>query len=84
MTTAEAIYRLGIVVRELVDIDVTARAIDACMRPPAEKRLVHVKETVHAILVHARETTETMAHQTVLGIHRIGPVGDHEEQNEHE
>ncbi len=69
VTTAQAIDGLGIAMRDLVDIRMTAPATDAGMRAAIEEGLIHVKEPVRAFLVHAGQTPEAVAHQTVFCIH---------------
>jgi hypothetical protein len=66
MTTAHAVYRLSIVMRNFIDISVTARATDPGMRPAVEKGFIHVKQPVFPLFVHAAQTAKAVAHEAVL------------------
>jgi hypothetical protein len=67
----QAINRFSIVVWNLLYIGVAAFTTDTSMGPPVKKRLIHVKQSVVTVLVHAGKTSETMAHKTVFRIYGV-------------
>ena len=69
VATAQAIDGLGVAVRDLVDIRMTAPATDTGMRAAIEEGLIHVEKPVRAFFIDAGQTAEAVAHETVFCIH---------------
>jgi hypothetical protein len=71
VAASQTIHRLGVVVRDFFYVRVATFAAYACVGSLAEQLLVHEEETVITVFVHASQTSESMAHQTVLRVHGV-------------
>jgi len=76
MAGAQAIHRPGVIVRNLVYIDMAAAATDASMRATAEYLLVHIEQAIVSIFIHTSKPSKAVAHEAVVGIRGIERLWD--------